>query len=715
MLPKTARLPILALVLATAAAIVPARARSSVVFERAEASFHAGPAEDLQRTIDGFETSPTGWSLAPRLEQAHSAVFVAAEPVEADLLNLTLFFMSGRPNASFAHFALRYTSDPRPTLRSEWTDLPMLNFGATTCNLRRGPGNRLLADETSPIVTGRIPDNLYWITARTLGRRITAFRLDVLPVFRSGDGRAEPVMAWSRERDFVLTEFRAEVISTSTNVALGAPVSATHPLYSEFDAMTPDALTDGWPSTLAHPAEDVAGKDFHFEIDLGEQRTLDHLLLRQRGDPYNLDRFGRMRIHLYRDDPKNGAPAVWQVLNRQDGSYPALGGADVLRAADGSGDFRGRYLRISSESAVPLSPMLAELEAYETREVRLTFAEADGRALPAGTPLRVPADCQRLLLQMSIPQRGKPQDQLFRWRWEETAEAWRESDTLRLELPCPPAGARTLALQARHSDGSWDASVHRVPLVVATRFTETPAFLGLLAGGTLLSGVLASRRHSRKRIAALKAQSALAAERSRIARNMHDDVGARLARLAVLQDVFAREHPLPPAAAEDLAALNSCAREAMESLDEAVWTVNPRNDSLSALAAFLVQHAGHYLAPLGIACLIDEPPTWPDIPLRAGSRHEVALAFKEALQNIVKHAAASEVALTLRHQAGWFLIRLADNGRGLPGLPGLPGEPGGPGKDGLLNMRQRLAAVGGDCEWLPAEGGGTMVEMKVPL
>lgn len=213
----------------------------------------------------------------------------------------------------------------------------------------------------------------------------------------------------------------------------------------------------------------------------------------------------------------------------------------------------------------------------------------------------------------------------------------------------------------------------------------------------------------RRKIARLEAKSALDAERSRIARNMHDDVGARLAQLAVPQDIFAREHLMPLAAKSDLAALTTYTREAMESLDEAVWTINPRNDTLSSLAAFLIQHADHYLTPLGIACRIDEPNTWPEILLQAGARHEVALAFKEALLNIVKHAAASEVELKLRHEAARFIIRVADNGCGFPK------KSGGPGGDGLLNMLQRLESLGGTCEWLPRENGGTLVEMKFPL
>ena len=361
---------------------VSAWARPSVTFREVMATYHAGTEEDLKRTIDGWEASPKGWSVAPRFDQGQSAIFVAEKPIEADLLNLTMFFMSGRPNAAFAYFSISYTTDEQPGFQSEWHDLPMLNFGATTSKLRRGPGNRLIADEVSISSRARFRTTCIWISARTRGKAITGFRIDVFPVVRSaGLVQGGRLMSWSRKRDFVFTEFRAEVVSTTTNVALGAPVTATHPLYFEYETMTADALTDGWPSTIAHPAEDVTGKDFHFEIDLGKERVFDHLALRQRGDPYNLDRFGRMRIRLYEQDPKEGAAPIWQVFNRPDGSYPAQGEVDVLRASDGQGEFRGRYLRISTENPVPLSPMLAEVEVYETRTARLVSLKADDRPL----------------------------------------------------------------------------------------------------------------------------------------------------------------------------------------------------------------------------------------------------------------------------------------------------------------------------------------------
>ncbi|MGJ8656578.1 MAG: ATP-binding protein [Akkermansiaceae bacterium] len=522
-------------------------------------------------------------------------------------------------------------------------------------------------------------------------------------------------MAWAANGDFMLTEFRVEELSSTTNIALGAPVTATHPLhitgqaYSVFVQMLPSALTDGWPSTLAHPKAHGENEGFYFEIDLGQQRILDHIGLRQRGDEYNLNRFGKMRIKVYEQDPKEGATPTWQTLNRPAGTYADQGGVDILREADGEGQFRGRYIRISTESNVKGAPMLAELEVYETRTAQLAGIAMDNQPLLKDTELKIPPEIRRLGLQFEIPQTGKPYDRIYRWRVGSDDKSWQISNTLLLEIPCPPAGDHILEIQAAHSDGSWDASVLKIPITVDARFTQTQAFLWLIVGATLLVGMLSTRYFSRQKIKQLQASSAIETERSRIAMNMHDDVGARLAQLAVLQDVFALEHQLPNAAKTDLSAMTSNIRETMASLNEAVWAVNPRNNTLTALATFLMQYADAYLSPLGITCRVISPNEWQYIKLRAGIRHEVALTFKEALQNIVKHADASEVEVALRQDGKQFIVRVTDNGCGLPE------EEAGPGHYGLKNMSRRLNDIGGSCEWLPREPSGTIVEMKLPL
>lgn len=692
-----------------------------VNFKSVQATFHGDTPEALLKTIDGQDASPDGWCVTPKFEQMQSILFVAETLVDVDLLNLTLFFMSGRPNASFADFSVHYTADPNPCFDSVWEDLPILNYGATYYQLGKGQGNRLLAAEEPAFRTGTIPDNLYWISARTYGKAITGFRINVFPQLHKTSPAAGPVMSWAPGNgDFMLTEFAVEVISTTTNVALGTPVTASHPLFSQevpasIGAMTvskimsPSALTDGWPSTIAHPEVENYNPDFYLDIDLGKARVIDHLSLRQRGDVFNLDRFGKMRVKLYEQDPKTGAEPVWQVLHRADGSYPKVGEVDMLQAAHGQGKFSGRYLRISSESGVPGSPMLAEVEVYETRTPRLVSVKADYRLLPTPQGIHVPPGVLRLGMQLEIPHPGKPRTSLFRWRVKEISEVWLSSNSLLLEIPCPPAGDFTMQIQAAHSDGTWDASQLTIPMSVLIPFTRSRTFFWLMAGTTLAAGGALVAVLSRRRIAKLKAQAALSVERNRIARDMHDDVGARLSQLSFMLKVLRSDSSLTVSARENVEQITEAAGEALGSLDEVVWTVNPKNDRLDALCRHLCSHATRYLAPVGIACRIESTPVWPDFLISSQVRHQITMAFKEALQNVVKHSKASEVTLTLAMDQRHFVIRVSDNGCGLSD------HPEKSDRNGLENMKSRLVGIGGICDIHPSVTGGTEVEMRVPV
>ena len=231
----------------------------------------------------------------------------------------------------------------------------------------------------------------------------------------------------------------------------------------------------------------------------------------------------------------------------------------------------------------------------------------------------------------------------------------------------------------------------------------------LLAGGTLSAGLLIAWFVSNRRIAALEAQSVLAAERTRIARDMHDDVGARLSQLSFLLKAYERTPSLSEDAREVVARISETAGRALSSLDEVVWTVNPKNDTLESLARFLGQHAAKYLGTVGITCRVDAPPVWPVLAVPAKVRHDLVMAVKEALQNVVKHSGATEVVVTLALDDGGFVIRIADDGCGIPE------NPAEAGRSGLANMDARLKGLGGTCEILRRPGSGTIVVMRTPL
>jgi signal transduction histidine kinase len=144
-------------------------------------------------------------------------------------------------------------------------------------------------------------------------------------------------------------------------------------------------------------------------------------------------------------------------------------------------------------------------------------------------------------------------------------------------------------------------------------------------------------------------------------------------------------------------------------MEEVVWTVNPNNDSLPGLAAYLSDYTERFLAPTGIACRLDIGADLPPLPLSAQVRHNLLLAVKEALNNAARHAAAQTVQLEIRLDQSQLHVSIRDDGHGFN--PDAPGRSG----NGLPNLRSRLEAVGGCTRIVSALGEGTTVAFTLPL
>jgi signal transduction histidine kinase len=198
-------------------------------------------------------------------------------------------------------------------------------------------------------------------------------------------------------------------------------------------------------------------------------------------------------------------------------------------------------------------------------------------------------------------------------------------------------------------------------------------------------------------------------ERARVAQDLHDDLGAGLTEISMLSSLV--ESPTTPAEEKERyrQELSATARRTVTSLDEIVWAVNPRNDTLASLASYFGAHAQRLLELASVACGLEVGDDLPDYPLEPKFRQELLLAFKEAITNVVRHAGATQVWLRIRVRDEALEVVVADNGRGL-GV-----SAASPGADGLVNMRKRLRLLNGVCEIAAGPEGGTTVTLRAPL
>jgi len=251
-----------------------------------------------------------------------------------------------------------------------------------------------------------------------------------------------------------------------------------------------------------------------------------------------------------------------------------------------------------------------------------------------------------------------------------------------------------------------------LPVVVTPPiYARTSFWLGMLPllGGFLVFATrFVIRRRMLKRLAELERQNLLEAERARIARDIHDDLGSNLTQIAYLGDTLLSHAELPEQLAADIDRMRVTAREATRSLDETVWAVDPEKDTLDSLVGYLSVLAQELLSGAGVHCRLGFPKTIPVKAISAEMRHHVFLAFKEAVNNIIKHARATEVHVRLTIEPPEYALILTDDGCGF-----IPEATGGlsTGGHGLANIRKRMAAIGGCCEIRSELGSGTELKL----
>jgi signal transduction histidine kinase len=228
-----------------------------------------------------------------------------------------------------------------------------------------------------------------------------------------------------------------------------------------------------------------------------------------------------------------------------------------------------------------------------------------------------------------------------------------------------------------------------------------------------------SRRRVHRRLELLERQRALERERARIARDIHDDLGASLTRITMLSQSARGELAGEHQAAADVDRIYDTAREVTRAMDEIVWAVNPKHDTLDSLVTYLGRFAQHFLSAADIRCRLDVPMHLPAWALTSEIRHNVFLAFKEGLNNVAKHAHASEARISLELRPDGFVLAIADNGQGFdwtklktlaaPSADGVRLASG----NGVVNMQRRLEEIGGSCEWVTAPSEGTRVRLAI--
>ncbi|HEU5240286.1 MAG TPA: two-component regulator propeller domain-containing protein, partial [Pyrinomonadaceae bacterium] len=196
--------------------------------------------------------------------------------------------------------------------------------------------------------------------------------------------------------------------------------------------------------------------------------------------------------------------------------------------------------------------------------------------------------------------------------------------------------------------------------------------------------------------------------RTRIATDLHDDIGSNLSQIALLSEVVRQQvMSIGSPANERLAQIADIARETVESMRDIVWAINPQRDRFSDLAGRMRRFADDTLSARDIALRFIAPINDGDTRLGPDVRREVFLIFKETINNIVRHSECREAEIKLQTQNGWLILQVSDDGQGLDCTQLNEGQ-------GLSSIRERAKRLGGECQFI-SNGKGTTVILRTPL
>ena len=204
-------------------------------------------------------------------------------------------------------------------------------------------------------------------------------------------------------------------------------------------------------------------------------------------------------------------------------------------------------------------------------------------------------------------------------------------------------------------------------------------------------------------------QHAMEQERARIAQDLHDELGSSLTEITML-GVRARSASTPlETRGRHLEQMGDKARQMVTALDEIVWAMNPTHDSVASMVSYFSLYAERFLGLANIAWRLEGPIKPDDHAVDSRHRHQLFLAFKEALTNIVRHSGATEVRLCIQIEQAQIHLTIVDNGQGWASTGHIDGM------DGVGNMRTRLEKLGGRFEVHSKAGEGTTVRFELPF
>lgn len=273
-----------------------------------------------------------------------------------------------------------------------------------------------------------------------------------------------------------------------------------------------------------------------------------------------------------------------------------------------------------------------------------------------------------------------------------------------------PSANYTLRVKAINADGIESETIYSLPVTVKVPWWQSWWFRLLASAAVIGIIILVVRNYIGRRLekqkTVLEKQQAVEKERNRISRDMHDDLGSGLTKIAILSEVVKKQLSVPEKAREQLDKIAISSRELVDNLQDIIWVLNPKNDTLENLSSYIREYGLKYFEAIAVQINFNYPEQFSAAKLSEEQRRNIFLTVKESFNNIAKHAWCNQITVTIRETADEIVLQINDDGKGFDVNHVRLFA------NGLRNMQNRIEQVGGTYTIVSNPGAGTLTEIK---
>jgi signal transduction histidine kinase/ligand-binding sensor domain-containing protein len=374
---------------------------------------------------------------------------------------------------------------------------------------------------------------------------------------------------------------------------------------------------------------------------------------------------------------------------------------------------KGLYWILSSAGIITYNPERPTMNDWKPQLTITHMIMGDTGHIPIPPDHKLFHNQNNLVFHLSAPTFIDEKQTRFSYILEGSGnEQWSEPSTnASINLVNLPAGSYTLRIRGIFLHGLYPNVETSFPFEVLPPWWKTWWFKLIVASLVIGLIILGLRYYIRRKLelqkVILEKKRAIEKERTRIATDMHDDLGAGLSRIKFLSETIGMKKQQHLPIEEEISSIRTYSHEMIDKMGEIVWALNEKNDTLNDLISYTRAYSAEYLEQNGIACHIEGPGELPPFVVSGEFRRNIYLTVKEALHNVVKHAQASNVSIIISIDSTKLSIEIKDDGTGFDPRK----NPGS--RNGLLNMRKRMEELNGSFNI--ESGNGTKIKIQVPL